>query len=213
MLAAVLLASLGLAALAFVLVPPAVAPTAAVAVYAASLATAGFLLNGRQALVDRSDLRAEVKVEYWGPPSADNKVVQVRFYNAGRRPVRVEEAGMWADKSRTVRLPSWVAWGKDKEPPLPKTLPEGDSHVIYTWPRLVAHWYVKHEPVTLLYAKPAHGETRWWALPEEVRSLIADDWPAAREAYRKEVEAEAQKPGDEGEYGQPLRPPGQHDQG
>jgi hypothetical protein len=83
--------------------------TAAVAVYAASLATAGFLVNGRQAVIDRSDLRAEVTLEQGR--GGVNQNIQVRFYKAGRRPVRVEEAGMWSDKSTTARYPYWTGLG------------------------------------------------------------------------------------------------------
>jgi hypothetical protein len=204
LLGVVLLGSLGFAALAFVIVPPTVAPTAAVAVYAASLATAGFVISARTALFDRSDLRAEVTLEYWGPAKHNNRIIRVRFFNAGRRPVRVEEAGVWVDKSRATPFPSWNR-GITKDDPLPQTLPEGDSHAIYAWPRLMAAWYVRHEPAAFLYAKPAIGKTRWWELPDDVRASLAGAWPEAVDEYRKETEAEAAEPGELDDYGHPVR--------
>lgn len=73
--------------------------------------TAGFIVNGRTALVDRSDLRAEITVEHVGDAATDeNAALLVRLYNTGCRPVRVEEVGFWSDKSRLTRFPSWDSW-------------------------------------------------------------------------------------------------------
>lgn len=172
LLASTVLGALALAALAFLLSPPAISVTAAVAVYAASLATAGFVINGRQAIVDRGDLQAEITVEHMGEPLPDDgsAVILVRLFNAGRRPVRVEDVGLWSDQSRMSRFPYWESWeDSTKRVDIPKTFGEEDSLRIWAWPSCIAGWYVKHHQPHWLSAKLAHGDPLWVPLPPDVQ--------------------------------------------
>ena len=137
---------------------------------------------------------------------ADTAVLVLRLYNAGRRPVRVEEVGFWSDQSRLTHFPSWQSWEDTRaRPEIPKTFTESDSLRLWTWPSSVAHWYAKHHQAHWLCVKLAHGDPLWERLPAEVDQMLAAAWPVAKEQHLAAVAAAEAKGGVDG-GGQPIGP-------
>jgi hypothetical protein len=205
-LIAVLLSALLLALGAYLVAPASVAWTAAVAVYAAVLATAGFLINGRTALIDRGDLRVEITAKPDMGQADGSTAVVVRLYNAGRRPVRVEQLGFWSDKSRMAEFWSWMMWDNwSARVEIPKTFGESDSLSLWTWTDRVAYQYIRHHQPHWLWVKFAHGDPLWVSLPDDVQRLIRDAWPKALAQYEADrAKSDAQGGVDGG--GQPIEP-------
>jgi hypothetical protein len=173
-------------------------------------------LTVRTAVVDRADLRAEIVDGYFGV--SDNALVEVRLYNRGRRPIKVEELGWAARKGTTTsRYPYWFNWssGKERRPELPIALGEADSDKVWTWPASVAEWMLRLGPPGWLWARDSLGETHWYEAPPNIVNAIRSQWPeaerrhATREAEaaqrREEVaakEARGEPPLDD--YGHPI---------
>ena len=197
---AVAVLAVGAALVTLLAAPKEIAPAAAATV---ALSSVSLALAIRQAAVDRGDLHVKVTLERFGV--TDEFVIQARAYNHGRRPVRVEELGFAADKSRTDRCPSWMTWGKVADDPIPLTLGESESQRVWTWPNLVARYYVRFEPPAWLFATRVDGRPLWSKLPPSVRVTLAEAWPEARDSDSKERAAEVEKPGELDEYGQAVR--------
>lgn len=185
------------------LAPPAIAP---VAVSTAALSTITLALAVRSALMDRADLRADIHEGFFG--ISDNALIEVRMYNAGRRPIRVEEMGFGITKPREFKFQMWNNWSRDKSPEIPFSLSESDSVRVWTWPGSVARWLVRHAPPTWLYAKDHTGRTHWFKLPPVVVKAIQDEWPKALEGYAADLaKEEAAKRGEVDDYNQPIQAP------
>jgi hypothetical protein len=187
-----------------ILAPPSIAP---VAVTSAVLTTISLALTVRSTLMDRADLRADVENGHYG--ISDNVLIEVRLYNRGRRPIKVEELGWAVTKGKPLRaFPYWSKWSRDNEPELPASLGESDSAKVWTWPVNVARWLMRHSPPGWLWAKDHAGEYHWFKVPPPIVESIAAEWPKAKAQYEKELaekaatEAKAEPPVDE--YGHPI---------
>jgi hypothetical protein len=209
--AAALLAVAALAVLAalatFALAPPAIAP---LAVSSALLASVALALTIRSTLIDRADLRADVKNGYFG--ISDNVIVEVRLYNSGTRPIKVEEMGFAITKSAPMRpYIHWFKWSNDKTPELPVSLGESDSAKVWTWPVSIATWLLKLSPPAWLWVKDHAGRLYWFRLPADIVEAVSNEWPKAQDQVAKahaDVAAKMSKGGPaDDEYGQPIKVP------
>lgn len=160
-----------------------VSVTATVAVYGAAL-------SSLQMLSDRYDLRAKFGSTPWRGPDEEAEVL-VRLYNRGRRPVRVETAGLAANKSDDpLEYPYW--WGtippRVQDNPLGVTLDERSPAIeLVAFPRQVADHYAQfwEDAPQWLFARLGHGAMTWWRLPERERSVFAEVWSQAQATQAK----------------------------
>ncbi len=189
----------------WLLAPPAIAP---VAVTSAVLTTVSLALTVRTTLMDRADLRVDIHNGYFG--ISDNVVIEVRIYNKGRRPIKVEELGFAVTKAKPLpHYQSWSNWSRDHtKPELPASLSESDSEKLWTWPVSVARWMVRHSAPEWLWAKDHAGVLHWYKMPPDIVEAIRQEWPKAKAQYDKELaekaasEAKSEPPVDD--YGQPI---------
>ena len=159
--------AVGAALITLLIAPRQIAPVAAATVMLSAVSLA---LGIRQAVIDRGALHVDITLERYG--ISDDLVIQARVYNDGRRPVRIEELGFAAGKSRTIRYPSWTPWGRGNDDPVPMTLGESESQRLWTWPHLVARWYVNFEPSTWMFVTHVDGRPRW----RKLRRTYAPHW-------------------------------------
>lgn len=188
--------AIGAAIAAFLVAPAAIAPTAAIAVYAAVFTTLGGALALRTIVIDRPGLGAEIYLEGpYGSREGEPHYLGVRLYNAGRRPVTVEGLGLWATKAANAPIqPAWDAWGdRGHVNHLPATLGESESLTIYASGSWIATWYLRHDPPVYLFAKPSHGPRIWWELDAATRDFLATAWPKARAAQEAEAAKQAEQ--------------------
>jgi hypothetical protein len=189
-----------------ILAPPSIAPLTVTTVV---LTTIGLALAVRSTLVDRADLRADIHDGHYGVSGGE--LIEVRLYNRGRRPVKVEEMGFGVTKDRPIVYHGWMNWttsNRDRTPELPMTLGESESDRVWTWPVSIARWLIRHSPPAWLYAKDSAGLLHWWRLPTDVAESIRRDWATAEALIAKEEaeqaakEARREPPVDD--YGQPI---------
>jgi hypothetical protein len=192
----------------WLLAPPAVAP---VAVTSAVLTTISLALAIRSTLVDRADLRADIGKNFYS--ISDNVVVEVRLYNRGRRPIKVEEMGWAVTKGTPLSAyPYWSNWStRGRAPELPISLGESDSSKLWTWPANVARWLLRHSTPGWMWARDHAGEFHWFKVPADVVESVRVEWPNAKAQYEKELAEKAAKEA-KGEpavddYGQPIGGP------
>jgi hypothetical protein len=184
----------------------ALAPGQAIAVFGAVVAVLGLGLNVYRDLMDRGSLNVEVGITRQAP--AGKRDLDVRLYNSGRRPVRVEDVGFWAKRSPdAIGFPMW-SWGNNYASQFPATLNESDSKKVRAFSISVATWYARYPAPEWLFVKPLDGQLRWWRLPKDVRGELALAWPEAQAAHRRDEEEEARNPGELDGYYQPKRPSG-----
>jgi hypothetical protein len=193
------------AAATWLLAPPAIAP---VAVASAVLTAVSLALTIRSALVDRADLRADIHDGYYG--ISDNAIIEVRLYNAGRRPIKVEDMGFAARRPERPRFINWFTWSK-ADPSLPVTLAESESAKFWTWPTSVATTFLKQSPPTLLHATDHLGAVHWFKLPVDIVEAVRREFATAQ-AQRDKALAEKAAKEQRGEppvddYGQPIGAP------
>lgn len=189
------------------LAPPEIAP---VAVASAVLTTISLALTVRSALMDRPDLRADIHDDYFG--ISDNTIIEVRLYNNGRRPIKVEEMGWAVTKRNPLRAYfHWFNWSRDRTPELPVSLGESDSTKVWTWPASVALWMLRHSPPPWLWAKDHSGRLHWFRVPLDVVKAVRKEWPTAQAQYEKaqaeKAAKEAKGEPPEDDYGQPIGGP------
>jgi hypothetical protein len=190
----------------WLLAPPAIAP---VAVTSAVLTTVSLALTVRSTLMDRADLHADIHDGYFG--ISDNAIVEIRLYNNGRRPIKVEEMGFAVTKAKPLRYIHWFSWGQSHAPELPVSLGESDSAKVWTWPVSVARWMLHHSAPPWLYAKDHSGRIHWFKVPPDIIEAVRKEWPTAQAQYDKEQAeiaaklAKGERPVDD--YNQPIGGP------
>lgn len=188
----------------WLLAPPDIAP---VAVMSAVLTSISLALAVRSAVMDRADLRADISNGYHG--ISDNVIIEVRLYNRGRRPVKVEEMGWAITKDQPLKAYfNWFNWSRDHTPELPLSLGESDSAKVWTWPTSVARWLLRHSPPTWMWAKDHTGELHWFKVPADILESIRSEWPKAQAQYDNEQAEKAAKEAKSepvvDDYGQPI---------